>query len=92
MVKLEKLVGKEVMFISRSRYFAIIGEHEIIMFPNDELPVQIKRFSDADKVTTLEKNWINNVKLYQEIDNSIFDEYLEKRGYDKEFIDKLRNQ
>lgn len=88
MVDIKDISGKDVLFVRRERYFAIIAEHEIILFPHDELPVQIKKFNDSVKATTLEKEW-SNVKLYREIDKSIFPEYLEKRGYSKDFITSI---
>jgi predicted secreted Zn-dependent protease len=47
------------------------------------LPVQVNRFKDAVKVTTLEPKW-KNIRLYRMIGESIWDSYLERLGYHRE--------
>ena len=78
-----RIKGKEVWFIERERYFDFISEHEIILIPRNNYPVQVKRFTDAVKVTTLQPEW-KYVPLKRTIDRSISDEYLNPRGYFKE--------
>lgn len=81
---MKKIEGKVVRFVERERYYAFIAEHEIILIPRNNLPVQVKRYQDGSvKVTTLNPEWAN-VPRNREIDKTVWEDYLEKRGNYKE--------
>jgi hypothetical protein len=88
MLKRLEVRGKTVLFITRERYYVFVAEHEVILIPRHSLPLQVKRFTDAVKITTLEPEW-KNVSPYKVVGESVWSDYLEELGYRKdEFISK----
>jgi hypothetical protein len=83
MLKRLEAHGKTVLFITRERYYVFVAEHEVILIPRHSLPLQVKRFTDAVKVTTLEPEW-KNVPPYKVVEESVWSGYLEKLGYRKD--------
>lgn len=72
-----ELKGKEVLGIKRERYIAVIAEHEIILIPRKPLSVQVKRYTDAVKATTINPEFVDKTLPYREMNEPIRD-YLEK--------------
>lgn len=83
MLKQLEVHGKDVLFIKRERYYVFVAEHEVILIPRSSLPIQVKRFTDAVKVTTLESDW-KNVPPYRVVEESIWSGYLEELGYHRD--------
>jgi len=83
MLKRLEVHGKTVLFITRERYYVFVAEHEVILIPRHSLPLQVKRFTDAVKVTTIEPEW-KNVSPYKVVEESVWSGYLEKLGYHKD--------
>ncbi len=77
-----KIPGKEVWFIERERYFAFIAEHEVILIPRKGYPVQVKRFTDAVKATTVSPDR-KDVQLDRQIPTSVWEGYLKEHGFYK---------
>jgi hypothetical protein len=88
MIRHEVIRGKDVWFIERERYYAFVAEHEVILIPRCDYPVQVKRYSDAVKATTLEREWVERkgvrVLPYKQVSESIWKDYLGSLGYRKE--------
>lgn len=79
-----RIDGKDAWFIERERYYAFIAEHEVILIPRNNLPIQVKRFTDAVKVTTISPEYLSKTEPYRDMKESVWEGYLKKLGYFKE--------
>ena len=68
----------------RERYYAFVAEHEVILIPRKELLTQVKRFTDAIKVTTLDPEYAARTQPYTVIEQDVWEGYLNKLGYPKD--------
>jgi hypothetical protein len=79
-----RIEGKDVWFIERDRYYAFIAEHEDILIPRDNLPIQIKQFTDVVKVTTMDPEYAARAQPYRIMDQNVREGYLNKLGYPRD--------
>jgi hypothetical protein len=83
-----RVEGKDVWFLERDRYYAFVAEHEIILIPRNDLPTQVKVFTDAIKVTTLSPEFKTRTQPYRIMEEDIWKGYLNNLGYPKELFIK----
>lgn len=83
-----RMEGKDVLFVERDRYYAFIAEHEIILIPRNDLPIQVKRFTDAVKVTTMDPQFATRAEPYRIMDQNVWEGYLNKLGCPKDYFVK----
>ena len=85
MIRHEVILGKDVWFIERERYYAFVAEHEVILIPRYDYPVQVKRYGDAVKATTLDSEY-EDALPYRTVKESVWSGYLEKLGYHRDMF------